>query len=417
MSKPRLVENGKGIRVGNLNLTILKEIVESGNDRRVYQVRDQYGKFYAYKHGKRRSIKKEIKSLEGIKKANVPHALLIASGSEYILRQWIEGQRGDVWLKTWESFGSPPDIAAIEDLLLLLDTVARAGLYIGRLDPEDMIWEPTTERWYIVNSGSVIPSTPRAAANRYFWKMLKRWGWNFDRYSKSIRNLFAALAPLGKDYPPEVPPPLPVPLQVPPLAGQAFPPLAGQAFPAVPAPLARFAEPHTSMGREGQALPVAGSVLPAVEQDYSPFSPAAGQAPFVEGQVLTLPVTEGEIAQPVIFTPVDKDDDYDDDDDDDDDDDLPARPAEPHTLAGREEGGNDDDESGGVEVGQVSIDSLPSDTDLSRKELDEEASPDSEKAYEESFKNPPDPEDLDMLGKIPTSISVGTNPNKSGGLG
>ena len=206
VTKPRVVENGKGIRIGDLNLTIIKEIVEAGDDRRVYQVRDQHGKLYAYKHAKKRSVKKEVERTEAVKKAGVPYAVMVSSGPEYVLRQWVDGLRGDVWLKSWESFGAPLDIAAVEDLILLLDTSARAGLYIGKLDPEDMVWSETAERWYIVDCGGVTASTPRAAAKRYFWKILERWGWNFERYGKGLRSLFAALSPLGKDYPPEVPP-------------------------------------------------------------------------------------------------------------------------------------------------------------------------------------------------------------------
>jgi len=208
--KPKFIETARPIKVttpeGELSLTIQLEM-ESGKDRRVYKVIDQRGRYYAYKHAKKRSVRKEVERTEAVKKLGLPHAAMIAYGVDYMLRPWIEGSRGDDWLKAWESFGSPLNVDATNDLFLLLDSCARKGMYVGKLDPEDVVF--SAGRWTIVDSGGVKEMPPKEAADRYFWKMLERWGAKLDRHREAFPKLFQLLSPLGKDYPVEEPLPLP----------------------------------------------------------------------------------------------------------------------------------------------------------------------------------------------------------------
>lgn len=300
--KPKMVEIGRGIRVGDLSLTVVSEVADAGKDKRVYKVKDQHGAFYVYKHIKRRSVKKEIKRTAAVQKTGVPYAKMVSSGSDYVLRQWIEGVRGDEWLKSWEAFGASVHIDAVEDLFLLLDTVARQGLYIGKIEPEDMIFcatypavggvssgglsRETRGRWVIVNCGRIKTSTPRGAAERYFWKIFSRWGEKFDRRRDSFKNLFAILSPLGTDYPEAV--------ETLPLAG------------------------HPAFG----GTSAGGNLLPLQEQAFAPLK--------VEGQVPPIVSSVGEIGpktSEAVFSKSKHDDssgeldDEDEDDDDDDDDD------------------------------------------------------------------------------------------------
>ena len=195
--KPKMIEAGQPIKVGELSLTILLEL-EAGRDKRIYKVKDQRGALYVYKHCKRRTIKKEISRAEALTRIGLLHSKVIASGSDFILRSWIAGTRGDDWLKSWESFGAPMDVDAVEKLVSLFDKSSRAGMYVGHLDPDDLVWDGSD--WWILDCGGIISLEPRAVASRYFWKVFTRWGSKLDRHRKSLANLLQVLSSLGKDY-------------------------------------------------------------------------------------------------------------------------------------------------------------------------------------------------------------------------
>ena len=202
--KPKMIEAGQPIKVGELSLTVLQEL-EAGRDKRLYKVKDQRGALYIYKHCKRRSVKKEVQRAEVLTRIGLAHSKIVANGSDpdsrrtgYILREWIEGTRGDDWLKSWESFGAPLQIDAIEDLVSLLDKAARAGMYVGHLDPDDLVFDGT--RWHIIDCGTIDKRPAKDAAARYFWKVFERWGKKLDRKRNALTHLFNALAPLGSHY-------------------------------------------------------------------------------------------------------------------------------------------------------------------------------------------------------------------------
>ena len=194
--KPKMIEAGQPIKVGELSLTILLEL-EAGRDKRIYKVKDQRGALYIYKHCKKRTVKKEIARAEILTRIGLPHSKVVASGSDFIVRAWVAGTRGDDWLKSWESFGAPVDVDAVEKLVALFDKAASAGMYVGRLNPEDLIYDESD--WWILDCGSIRKHPPREAATRYFWRIFARWGIKLDRHRKSLGNLLEILSFIGKD--------------------------------------------------------------------------------------------------------------------------------------------------------------------------------------------------------------------------
>ena len=202
--KPKMVEAGQPIKVGELSLTVLKEL-ESGRNKRVYKAKDQRGVLYVYKHMKKRDVKKEVERTVLLVRFTLPHAKVVASGSDYLLREWVEGIRGDAWLKSWESFGAPMEAEAVASLSVMLDKASRAGVYVGSLEPEDLVFDG--DHWSILNCGSVRELPPKEVATRYFWKMFERWGQKLDRHRSALRgvgtalgNLFSVFSSLGRDY-------------------------------------------------------------------------------------------------------------------------------------------------------------------------------------------------------------------------
>ena len=237
--RPKMVEAGQPIKVGELSLTVLQEL-SAGRNKRTYKVKDQRGVLYIYKYAKRKEIKKEAERAATLARLGLPHSKIVATGSErrrsrssldgrarehskdtgYVLREWIEGMRGDDWLKSWQSFGAPFDSSGVKSLFALFDKAARAGTYVGHLNPECLVYNnlggtgssvPRDTGWYIVECGSIIELPARDAATRYFWKVFERWGSKLDRYpsldgttdrvSDALAKLFDVLAPLGMDYP------------------------------------------------------------------------------------------------------------------------------------------------------------------------------------------------------------------------
>ena len=217
--KAKFVEAGRPIKLQisladgskkEVLLTILAEI-PSGSDRRVYKVKDQHGNVYAYKHAKKHGLKKEIERTEIVAKSGVPYAEMVASGTDpadgsaYVIRRWVDGLRGDDWLRSWENFGSPLQHGGASGLFLLLDALSRKGQYVGKLDPEDVMFNDIGI-WVIVDCGGVREMAPRDAADRYFWKFIERWGMKLNRHGQAFANLFTLLSPLGKDFPVSPPP-------------------------------------------------------------------------------------------------------------------------------------------------------------------------------------------------------------------
>ena len=254
-----MVEAGQPIKVGELSLTVLQEL-SAGRSKRTYKVKDQRGVLYIYKYAKKREIKKEVERAATLARLGLPHSKIVASGSEstrpgsrrdssqressrgrsdrdtdrkrgressrtgYVLREWIEGMRGDDWLKSWQSFGAPSDSSAVKSLILLFDKSARAGNYVSRLSPDCLVYNDPASGgtssvggWYIVECGSIVELPARDAATRYFWKVFERWGRTLNRYPPiatvqncALAELFDLLLPLGVDYPASVPVDLPI---------------------------------------------------------------------------------------------------------------------------------------------------------------------------------------------------------------
>ena len=185
-------------------------------------MKDQRGVLYMYTLGKKRDTKKAVERAAILARLGVPHPKVVASGSPterrndpaarrdrrvgYVLRQWVEGIRGDDWLKAWQSMGAPTHVDAVEKLVALFDKAALGGMYIGNVNPKDLMYAEPMFRgagsdWYIMDCGSIKELAPDAAATRYFWKLLERWGANLDRHLDALGHLFDVLSPLGRNYP------------------------------------------------------------------------------------------------------------------------------------------------------------------------------------------------------------------------
>jgi len=92
-----------------------------------------------------------------------------------VLKEWIDGTRADAWLAKWQSAGAPLADPAVKSLHKLLKQSANSGVYVGDLNPKNLIWNGSA--WIIVDSGSVRSDLSLdEILSRYKEKMTTRWG-------------------------------------------------------------------------------------------------------------------------------------------------------------------------------------------------------------------------------------------------
>lgn len=133
--------------------------VTDGHKALVYKVRDQNGNIYAEKVPKddskkaAESIRKEPIKTEELKKLNVRYARLFAHGDGFILKEWVEGTRGDKWVKDWVANGSKKSDPVYKNLMALFDSLIEQGVYVGNLKDLNLIYDGT--EWVIVDFGSI----------------------------------------------------------------------------------------------------------------------------------------------------------------------------------------------------------------------------------------------------------------------
>jgi hypothetical protein len=165
---------------GNHIFEVIKAL-ESGSDRAVYKIKNENGQEFVIKIPRSQSeedqatIDKEIERTSAQKKAGLSHAKVYEVGKDYVIREWTQGLRGDDWLLAWAREGYPTNSPGWKELVQLLKKSISKGIYVGKLDPEDLIW--TGKKWVIVDSGGVKTDlSKKEISERYYNKMLERWG-------------------------------------------------------------------------------------------------------------------------------------------------------------------------------------------------------------------------------------------------
>jgi len=107
-------------------------------------------------------------------KLEVPHAKIIEAQPSYVLKQWVEGTRADVWVKEWAQQGASAYAPQIQDLKKLLKTSAQQGAYIGDLNAKHLIW--SEDHWVIIDSGGIKEGLyVKEVMERYLEKIPERW--------------------------------------------------------------------------------------------------------------------------------------------------------------------------------------------------------------------------------------------------
>lgn len=178
---------------------IIGELISDKKEFTVYSATEvASGKNVTIKFPKSNDPKllKEIQDSIGLdaryKRLGISAATLVEGGSDYIIKENIEGITGEEWLRSWESRGYPVSDPGVKRLNEILLTSANKEYYIGELLPSNMIW--TGSDWVLLKSGSIDSLPSDEILERYSEKFARRWGKLLE-----ARNARAACDALLKD--------------------------------------------------------------------------------------------------------------------------------------------------------------------------------------------------------------------------
>ncbi|MEA1927357.1 MAG: hypothetical protein U9N73_04065 [Candidatus Auribacterota bacterium] len=172
--------SGDTIRIGGKDFRIVT-IAGKGRRSIVYQVENQDGLRFALKI----PINKEPKTLNSLRKEKEKgrayarygfrHAGIICSGENYILKNWVEGLRGDRWTRQWAEEGFSPHDPRIINLIELLRYSAEKKIYLRDLNQNNLIWDG--ESWVIIDTGSIKKRFSRSRILRLYREYIsENWG-------------------------------------------------------------------------------------------------------------------------------------------------------------------------------------------------------------------------------------------------
>lgn len=164
----------------NGKMLFVTESVDQGLGTKAYKVKDVRGQLFALKVAKDNaavtldSFAHERDKERVYERYHIPHAQITETGSNYVLKEWVEGKPADEWIKNWAKKKSGDDPALLR-LKTLITSASSQGVYIGDLNPRNLIWNGSD--WIIVDSDGIREGLPQdETIRRYVAKVSERWG-------------------------------------------------------------------------------------------------------------------------------------------------------------------------------------------------------------------------------------------------
>ncbi|MGE4131168.1 MAG: hypothetical protein AB7F86_05985 [Bdellovibrionales bacterium] len=137
----------------------VRQVVEDGHKSLVYRLKAEDGRRLALKIARPgdpsnlESLQKEVGKVAAIEKLGLPQARILASGQKFLLKEWVQGVRGDVWISSWLASGSSTQDPKFQDLKKLFRQLAEMKIYLGNLKDLNLIYDGT--KWVIVDAGKI----------------------------------------------------------------------------------------------------------------------------------------------------------------------------------------------------------------------------------------------------------------------
>ena len=161
----------------------LRIISIAGQGRRsiVYQVENSSDRLFALKIPVNRkpdtlnSLKNEELKARAYSRYGFKHAGVIETGHDYILKEWVDGMRGDRWTRKWAEEGFPSDAPQIIQLGRFIRDSAKKNIYLRDLNQNNLIWDG--DEWVIIDTGSIKRRFLRSRIIRLYRKYIsENWG-------------------------------------------------------------------------------------------------------------------------------------------------------------------------------------------------------------------------------------------------
>ena len=147
--------SGASVTVSDLGDLKVEEQVGDGKAGTVYRLRSNAGSLFALKVAHRNfdpNILSEPGRLAYLEQVGVNPSTVVASGSDFVLKRWVEGTLGDDWL----SDDKQGDCAsACENLAAFLGRCATARVLIKDLKPRNVVLDQQFN-WYCIDPGALI---------------------------------------------------------------------------------------------------------------------------------------------------------------------------------------------------------------------------------------------------------------------
>jgi RIO-like serine/threonine protein kinase len=177
-------EGGKLKTPGGMKLK-LKRYIDTGRRGAVWKAVDEDGNEFAVKVARNNnpdtlaSIKEEPKRTKSVADVGLPIAAVVESGKNYLIKDWIDGERGDAWFKKWVKDGANPKDSKFRALMDLFEDLSKRGIYIGDLNRKNLTW--TKKGWQVIESGAAHPGQDKKKIlKRYHEKFYELWTRDVD---------------------------------------------------------------------------------------------------------------------------------------------------------------------------------------------------------------------------------------------
>eukprot|EP01121_Diplochlamys_sp_Union-15-3_P016332 TRINITY_DN553_c0_g1_i3.p1 TRINITY_DN553_c0_g1~~TRINITY_DN553_c0_g1_i3.p1 ORF type:complete len:336 (+),score=32.50 TRINITY_DN553_c0_g1_i3:490-1497(+) len=138
------------------------------------------------------SVQKELRKDIFMRDINIPHAWVVEQGSDFCLKEWIFGIRGDEWYNNWVNSGCEMEDKGFSGIMKLYEYLSYEKLiYLKNLKALNLIWDAQNCVWVVIDVGPVYSySSPVRALERFHKEFDDRWGLKNNMRAPPLAELY-----------------------------------------------------------------------------------------------------------------------------------------------------------------------------------------------------------------------------------
>jgi len=153
--------------------------IDDGNTSPVYNCQTTSKQLVAIKivrqdnEQNNKSISAEQKKYAQVRSLSLLAPAVFEEGIDHVVREWVEGVRGDAWFHQWVLSGRPAHSEAFRALVNLWVSVSNQGFYVQNTKALNLLW--TQEGWVVVDSGYKKNGEPETCMLRFCSHFDRKW--------------------------------------------------------------------------------------------------------------------------------------------------------------------------------------------------------------------------------------------------